>query len=350
MNAVAFRATDVDSTLMWFAVALATVAAALVLVERAVFALQQVRLRRLERRYAPLVLRALADDTAAADELAASPPRHRLAILRLLIVPLIDDRDPLRIERTRAIVPAIAFIPTAERYLRSWRWWRRALALHALGLVQARDHTAAIVAALDDPNANVRAAALDALTDLCDPASLQAVAVRLHDPSLPAGRRAAALAAFGCKGEIFLLDLAEVDAAHRANYASALALCGTARARPALARWTEDPRAEVSAAALEALARIGVDGDAARLAIAALEHKDARVRAMAAQALRGWAGDDAAAHLAGHLDDEWPVALRAARALQSSPAGVVELQARTSRTDLTGVLARQMLWQGAAQW
>ncbi|MBW8861692.1 MAG: HEAT repeat domain-containing protein [Acidobacteria bacterium] len=324
MNAVAFRATDVDSTLMWFAVALATVAAALVLVERAVFALQQVRLRRLERRYAPLVLRALADDTAAADELAASPPRHRLAILR--------------------------FIPIVERYLRSWRWWRRALALHALGLVQARDHTAAIVAALDDPNANVRAAALDALTDLCDPASLQAVAVRLHDPSLPAGRRAAALAAFGCKGEIFLLDLAEVDAAHRANYASALALCGTARARPALARWTEDPRAEVSAAALEALARIGVDGDAARLAIAALEHKDARVRAMAAQALRGWAGDDAAAHLAGHLDDEWPVALRAARALQSSPAGVVELQARTSRTDLTGVLARQMLWQGAAQW
>jgi hypothetical protein len=71
---------------------------------------------------------------------------------------------------------------------------------------------------------------------------------------------------------------------------------------------------------------------------------------MAAFALHGWDGPgDAAAHLAQHLGDAWPVAIRAARSLQSSPAGLSELAARTSRPDITGVLARQMLWQGSAR-
>ena len=78
-----------------------------------------------------------------------------------------------------------------------------------------------------------------------------------------------------------------------------------------------------------------------------LESDDPQVRAMAAYALRGWQGPgDAAARLAPHLDDTWAVAVRAARTLQSmGPAGSVELQARASRQDLGGLLARQMLWQ-----
>ena len=71
---------------------------------------------------------------------------------------------------------------------------------------------------------------------------------------------------------------------------------------------------------------------------------------MAAYALRGWQSADAAARLARHLDDTWAVAVRAARTLQSmGPAGSVELQARASRPDIGGLLARQMLWKPGAQ-
>jgi HEAT repeat protein len=183
-----------------------------------------------------------------------------------------------------------------------------------------------------------------------DPASLDAIVVRMHDASLPRGRRAAALAAFGSDCEPFLLELSHVDATHRVNYARALAMCGTDRSRAALSLWTHDARTDVRAAAFEALGHVGLDADAARLAIEALESPEETVRAMAAYALHGWGGaGDAAAHLAQHLGDVWPVAIRAARSLQSSPAGLGELAARTSRPDLTGVLARQMLWQESAR-
>ncbi len=330
-------------------VSAATMAAAVV-VERAVFGLQQARRRRLTQQYGPLVQRALQGDETARRELLTSPARHRLGIARLLIEPLIEDRDPERIIRTRAIAQGMSVIHLADRYLRSQFWWRRALALRALGLVQARDHTAQLIAALDDPHPDVRAAALDGLTDLHDLATLQAIVVRLHDTTLHRGRRGAVLRAFGSDCEPFLLEWSEVDPANRLNYIHALAICGTARSREVLCRWTRDARVEVRAAAFEALAYVGLDDDAARVAIEGLDSADPPVRAMAAYALRGWRGSgDAAARLARHLDDTWAVAVRAARTLRSmGHAGVVELQARASRQDISGLLARQMLWQPSA--
>ena len=109
------------------------------------------------------------------------------------------DRNPELIARVRGIVLAMSVMPLIERWLHSGFWWQRARALRGLGLLQMTTHTAAIVAALDDPDVEVRAAALDAIADLRDPASLQALVVRLHDQSLPRGRRAAAIAAFGCQ-------------------------------------------------------------------------------------------------------------------------------------------------------
>jgi HEAT repeat protein len=178
-----------------------------------------------------------------------------------------------------------------------------------------------------------------------DVASLQAIVVRLHDASLHPARRLAALAAFGPESEEFLLDLSEADAEHLVNYAQALAICGTRQSRPVLARWTRDARPEVRAAAFEALAHVGMDAEAAGLAIDALESGDEVVRAMAAYALKGWTNSgDAAAHLGRHLDDVWPVAVRAARSLRSmGSAGMIELRAQASRSDLAGRLARKML-------
>jgi HEAT repeat protein len=337
--------------MVWAAVVAAFTMTAAVVVERTAYGVQQALSRRLTQRYRPLVQRALAGDETARRELLDSPARHRLAIAWLLIAPLIEDRDPERIARTRAIAKEMAVFHVADRYLRSWMWWRRALALRALGLVQARDHTAQLIAALDDSHPDVRAAALDGLTDLHDLAALQAIVVRLHDISLHRGRRGAALKAFGSDCEPFLLELSEVDPANRLNYIHALAICGTARSRPVLCRWTRDSRLDVRATAFEALAYVGLDDETARVAIEGLDSDDPLVRAMAAYALRGWQGPgDAAARLGRHLDDTWAVAVRAARTLRSmGDAGLVELQARASSPDLGGLLARQMLWQAGAQ-
>ena len=330
----------------WGAVAFALAMAAAVVVERAAVGVQQARSRRLAARYGPMIRRALDGDDTARRELSTSPARHRLAIARMLIGPLIEDPDPQRIDTARAILTLSAF-QIADRYLRSRRWWCRALAVRALGLAQASDHSAQLVAALDDAHPDVRAAALDALMDLRDPATIPAIVARVHDMSLHRGRRGAALKAFGSRCEPLLLEQSAVDPAHRLNYTHALAICGTHRSRTVLCRWTHDVRVEVRAAAFEALAYVGLDDEAARVAVEGLESPDPPVRAMAAYALRGWKGPgDAPLHLARHLDDTWVVAIQAARTLQSmGPAGVVELQARATRPDLSGVLARQMLWR-----
>jgi HEAT repeat protein len=337
--------------LLRLGIVLTAVMMAAVVVERVAYAIQLFRDRRIENRYLALIHRAVGGDETARRELAACPSRHRLAIAWLLITPLILDRDPARIVGTRETAQAMSLFETVRRYLRSNLWWRRAVALRAVGLMQDRKYTSWVVAALDDPSPPVRAAALDALTDLQDPASLPATVVRLHDASLHRGRRAAALLAFGPLCEPFLLELANVDAAHRLNYARALAICGTARARQALCQWTGDSRADVSAAAFEALAHVGLDNQAAALAIEGLQNANPSVRAMAARALRGWTDPGDAAHLlAGHLDDEWTVAVQAARTLESmGERGIVELRASSGRGDLAGTLARQMLWEARAR-
>lgn len=337
----------IAAAIVWTAVALAIGAYAALVIERAASSWVDLRSRRIHRRYAPLVERALAGDGAAVRVLQASPSRHRLSVAALIVLPLIDDRDPVRIERSRDLMRQLDLFAIADRFLRSRFWWRRATALRALGLLQAEERTGEIVAALDDPNIDVRGAALDALADLRNPASLEAVVVRLMDSSLHRGRRIAALGAFGAAAEPMLLEIARLMSPFRVSFAGALGICGTVRCRATLCEWTADTRAEVRAAAFNALTRVGLDADAARLATAALESQEASVRAAAAGALNGWTGDrDAAAHLARHLVDVWPVASRAAQSLRSmGDAGASELRATADRSDLAGVLARQMLWE-----
>ena len=333
------------------AVVTALAMAAAVIVERTWFGVQRALERRLRERYRPLVQRALAGDESARGELLASPARHRGTLGWLLIEPLIEDRDAGRIARSRALAEALAVFRITDRYVQSRLWWRRALALRALGLAQKRDHTADLIAALDDPHPDVRAAALDGLADMHDLKSLQAIVVRVNDTSLHRGRRGAALKSFGSECEPFLLEMSELDSDNRLNYIHTLAICGTARSRPVLCRWTRDPRIDVRATAYEAMAYVGLDDETARVAIEGLDSDEPRVRAMAAYALKGWQGPgDAAARLAPRLDDTWAVAVRAARTLQSmGPAGAAVLQARAERPGLGGVLAQQMLWQPGAQ-
>ena len=346
MTVVLAAITRLSYLLLDATIVLAAVLLIVIVVQRVVLASLGFRRRRLERRYRPVVQRALGGDPEARRALAASPSRHRLLIARILILPLVDDRNPGRVAETRGLLQAMSFIPVVNRYLRSRLSSRRALALHVLGVLQAREHSAAIVSALDDPSPIVRSAALDALTDLQDPATLSAIVVRLHDASLPHGRRLGALAAFGPRCEPMLVDLMAIDSKHAVNYAQAIAFCGAQHSRPALCRLTTDSRPDVRAAALEALGRIGVDETAAGYAIAALDSSDVRVRAAAAAALRGWASSPAVvARLANHLDDAWDVAVKAAHTLRSMGApGVAALEARAHGQDMAGHLARHVLW------
>jgi HEAT repeat protein len=120
---------------------------------------------------------------------------------------------------------------------------------------------------------------------------------------------------------------------------------------PILTRWTQDPEADVRATTFEALGHVGLDTDTTALAVKALAHEEVKVRAMAAYALRGVTGSsDVARRLAQHLDDQWPVAVQAADTLKNmGPTGITALQTVSSRSDLAGELARQTLWEIAAQ-
>jgi hypothetical protein len=334
----------------WLGAFLVLFNASAVLVERALYAFGNRRRRRIEQRYEPLVRRCVEGDSEALRRLRASPRRHQLYIARLVVAPLYVHRDPRQLARTREIFEAMSWIDTADDLLGSHRWWKRVIAIRALGILQIRSRAGALVAALDDSHPDVRAAALDAVADLRDPSTLGAIVVRLHDESLHRGRRFAVIAAFGVSCEPFVLDMAGVDATNRLDYARALRICGTRQSVSILTRWTGDADADVRAAAFEALGNIGLDIDTAALAMAALEREDVKVRAMAAFALRGCRSGDVAARLAQHLDDQWPVAVRAAKALKDIGAtGVTALHAASSRSDLAGELARQTLWEISAQ-
>lgn len=336
-----------ETAIVWGAVAAAGAAAIALLVEREGTALFDAYQRRVNARYTSLITGALAGDAAAAQRLQASPPRHRVAIARLVILPLVDDRDSTRIARSRLLMRSLGLPTLARRFLQSRHWWRRATALRALGLLQETDYTAAIVAALDDVHPDVRGAALDALADLRDPLALSAIVVRLHDETLHLGRRIEALTAFRAAAEPMLLDLAAIDAMHSTSYAMALGLCGTSRSRALLCRWALDDRADLSAAAIAALQRIGLDREALDVVVRALEHDAEIVRTAAAAALHGWKSDpQVAAKLGLRLGDSWTVAARAAHSLRSmGSVGVAELAARAGEPGLAGVLAQQMLWE-----
>jgi HEAT repeat protein len=339
---------------VWTGLVFAVCMVTAVIVQRIALAIHDANVRRLAERYQPVIDRAMAGDATALAALAQVPKRHRLWVAKLIVRPIVLDRVPTQVAAARVVFRALPISDAIDRYLLSYWWWQRVLGLRGLSLMREPSGPPRIVAALDDADRAVRNAALDALADLLDPATLPAVVVRLHDSSVDRGRVLAAIEAFGSQGEPFLLSLAEADEEHRVDYARALALCGTGRSRPVLCRWTADERAPVRAAAFRALSRIGLDQHAAACALGALEtgDADADVRAMAAESLRGWTGGvEASATLARHLDDTWNVAVHAARSLQSiTPAGRAELERYAGRQDLAGLLARQMLWESKAGW
>ena len=118
-----FQTDPYAFTVVWSAAFLVLALALVVVVERGLFAWGVLRRRRLEGLYGQTAARALAGDDAAIRALASIPRRHRWTIAEMLVLPLIQDRTPERIARTREIVTAMGLAPVAARLLESRWWW-----------------------------------------------------------------------------------------------------------------------------------------------------------------------------------------------------------------------------------
>jgi HEAT repeat protein len=283
---------------------------------------------------------------AAIGRLAAAPPRHLPLVGSLLIKPLrVASGSP--VTSARAAATRLGLIDRWTKDLAAHAWWRQADAARALGLVRAEGVLKPLLALLDDPHEEVRAAAVEALGHLGDPACVPALLQALPDASRHQRARVVeAIRELGPSVAHALIAHARVRPDDLATVAELIGFTGAAGATDDLLAWSGHADAKVRAAALQAIGSLGLDDRAYYYTLRALGDTDAAVRAMAARALGRSRRGDAAPYLAQHLGDDWLVAAHAATALRMlGPSGERELVARQEAPGLTGVLARQMLWE-----
>lgn len=273
----------------------------------------------LAERWTPALL-ALLDGELAPDAFAADvPARQHPDLLRFLVTYAIRLADD---DRQRLAAAAAPLHPLIRRHLGSRSSERRAVGVHALGLLSARVPLVTLGAALRDPSRRVALAAARALTRSRSP---RAVRVMLTSVSRFGGAHtanvASLLAQFGLRaGEPITAALvaARTDARARVALATALQrlsyLPAAGPARTLLARPGVD--AETQAALLRLLADVGGPVEAAAVRSFVASPSDA-VRVQAVVALgRLQCGPEDVVRLRRALRDPngW-VALRAAEAL-----------------------------------
>ena len=291
------------------------------------------------------LLRPDADDTALV-ALARAPKRHRAVIASMLLKPLAISTGSV-VERLRGGARAIGLVEQWTRQLEHRRWWVRAEAARALGLVRESRALPLLIRALDDDHEEVRAAAVEALGLIGNPQTIPVLLSRLTDQSRnQRARIIEALREFGDAATAALVEHAQRRMDDAAVIADVLGLVGGPVASQQLMAWMTQPRTEVRVAAMRALGTIGLDETGLIVALQALDDPDPAVRAMAARALGRARREESAEDLANHLDDEWMVAANCADALRRmGPAGMERLKARADDEGYVGDLARQMLWE-----
>jgi HEAT repeat protein len=308
------------------------------------------RRQRLARRLRPLVDQLLAtpEPASAIDALVdAGKAEDPDVVGDLLLAPLkVVSAGPV-VDRVAAAVARMGIREVWSGRLGDRRWWVRADAVRALGLLRDRSSVSLVLARLDDEHEEVRAAAVESLGMIGDERVVAALLDRLSDETRHQRARVVeALRGFGERVARPVLEDVRNRPEHTAMAAELLGLVGGTGAVDELIAWAAHDSAEVRAAAMKSLGTVGLDDRSFYHALKALSDEAADVRAMAARALGRSRRADAARYLARSLDDDWTVAAHAATALRAlGAAGVRVLEAQSGAKGQAGDLARQMLWE-----
>ncbi len=278
--------------------------------------------------------------------LAKAPRAHRPVIEAMLLRPLAVATGTV-VEQLRQAARVIGLVDEWAHRLGDRRWWVRADAARALGLVREPRALAALFHTLDDDHEEVRAAAVEALGLIGHPHAIPALLARLADQSRhQRARIIEALREFGDAATPQLVAHVATHPDDAVTIADVLGLIGGTAAVESLQAWALDERPDVREAAFRGLGSIGLDRAGIGLARHALDDPSTEVRAAAARALGRVRCQEAAADLARRLDDEWIVAASAADALRRlGRPGLERLEARANETGYAGDLARQMVWE-----
>jgi hypothetical protein len=313
------------------------------------------RRSRLRAAYRRLIDDALygADAAAALERLRRAPGPHAPVIASLILEPLRVAEGGIT-DRAREAAQALGLVRHWMADVQHRRWWVRANAARALGLLKYRPAVAALIRALDDPFEDVRAAAVEALGAIRDESAIPELIVRLREQSRHQRvRLVQALRQFGSAAVPALLEHARLeqtrpDGGELPVVVELLGQIEAAAAADYLLECCGHPRAEVRAACVRAIGTIGVDDRAFYHVLRALSDDGAEVRSAAAWALGRSGRPEATAYLAPCLHDQWVVAAESARALRLlGDAGRAALESAAAATD--GELARQMLWECGAR-
>lgn len=210
------------------------------------------------------------------------------------------------------------------------RAWRRATAAFTLGDMASDRAVPALLGALDDTDRSVRAAAARSLGRLGASESVAPLLRALVVREVPYVTAAHALLAIGAVALPSLVGLtADPDAAVRAHAIELIGWLGDASEGPLLSKHLRDPSAEVRAKAAGALGRLGAAEATGQLCNVLDQDRIWYVRVAAAEAL-GVVGDVAAAESLLHAarSDSFETA-RAA----SAAVGVVDPGALAAAAD-----------------
>jgi HEAT repeat protein len=248
------------------------------------------------------------------------PPRR--GDRRLAEAILLDAARVVKGESAGRVTAAFEALGSARlsiQALRSRRWWRRAEAAERLGLMRTRTAIDPLIAAMGDPEEEVRIRAARALGLIRGTTSIRPLVKALGDPSRwSAIRVAEILIRVGAEAVEELLAAYEGLPHH--GRVSALDILGrikSLKAVPLLRRSLQDPSADLRARAAHGLGRIGDPAFAADL-MPALKDADWPVRAMAAKALGQVGARGAIPALSEALADrQWWVRANAGEALRA---------------------------------
>ncbi len=351
MNAWFDRSQALVGTVLAFLAAQLLIALVGLVVWRAVDELRFLRRQRMIERFRPLVdaLLPSVPGPDAVAQLVATPARHREVLGDLILAALRLTTGEV-VPRLREAARALGLVDRWTAALADHRWWVRAEAVRALGLVRDPASVDTLLAALNEPHEEVRAAAVDALGRIGDARCAPALLAQLHDESRH--QRARLIEAIRCLGPSImpvLLEHARALASNTAMMVDIVGIVGGTAAIDSLLEWTDAPEPSLRVAALRALGSIGLDDRGFFYALRHLDDGDPEVRGMAARALGRIGRQEAVPYLAQHLDDEWLVAAHCATGLRRlGTAGAAALERRLLTEGQGAELARQMLWELSA--